>query len=281
MKKCAFLLSLSLTLTTAFAELPRIDIDQFRGDYRSPAGSGIAQRFDVPGFAHSKALKNISIGIEKTQTGYNMTTPDHFFEWSDAPSLLMNLESAQWSAIGVKSSPQSFVTKAQSLNLNREKDQINFRNFLLDCKLTKPSHPSFSQTFLEACLNGQSRATLTSFQKTDKSATTSKLLQDLMMAVTPYEIAPLSQTTVDDVEIKINRQSFEAQLTTKVVFNTTVKLDGMVYYENDQNRIRLRLDKAKAGFLNVLSKVFEQLEKNQSDKLIVQRPWVTIILADE
>jgi hypothetical protein len=281
MKKSLLLFSLYFFTTPVVAELSNINIENFRGEFISPSGSGIAQRFEVPNSSQSNQLKNVQILIEKTESGYTLRSPDNFYQWEDAPSLLMDLELANWNGITVKSQARRFETSATSLVIQRQKNQLSFRNFLVDCRLSSNAHDDFTKTLLEACLNGQSLAKLRSFQKVDKSFEGSSLLNDLLMAVTNVEIAPLSETTVENIDLKINRQAFEASLSTKVVFNTTVKVNGMVYYENDQNRIRLRLDRARAGFINVLSQVFEQLEKNQSAKLIVQRPWVTIILEDQ
>lgn len=281
MKVYALLLSLTVSITSSLAELPDLSIDQFQGDYRSPSGSGFADTFNLPapdGFAQSK---NITIRIEKTQTGYNLTTPDHLYDWSDAPSVLMDLETAQWSGVKVSSYTQEFLTAADSLSLNDKTQQLSFNDFFLNCKLITPSHSTFTHTLLEACLNGQTSLKLKYFKKFDKTKGAPSLYQDLMMALTPYEIAPLAETLVENVGLSIKDQSFKAELTTKVVFNTTVKMNGKIYYQNEKNQIRLRLDSARAGFLNVLSKVFDQLEKNQSEKLIVQRPWVTIILSEE
>lgn len=275
MKKSLLLWSIYFFTTPTIAELPQIHIDNFRGEFSSPSGRGLANRFDLPA-----PEKNAEILIEKTENGYTLATSDNLYEWSDVPSTLLDLYQASWSAINLRSQPQRFETSAAQITLNSEKENLLLRNLSLDCRLTNRAHPEFTQTLLEACLNGQGSAKLRLFQKVDKSLNSSSLFTDLLMAVTPYEIAPQSDTTIDNVDIKINRQAIEASLTTKVVFNTTIKLNGMIYYENDQKRIRLRIDRARAGILNVLSQIFEQLEKNQSETLIVQRPWVTIILEE-
>ena len=51
-----------------------------------------------------------------------------------------------------------------------------------------------------------------------------------------------------------------------------IKGNGKTYYEN--NQIRIRIDKAKVGFINVRGRLFKELEKLESDKVQVNEPWI-------
>lgn len=277
MKRSTLLTLLCFITTPVLAEFQEINIQKFQGQYRSPSGDGSASVFQLP--AQAEYSKNVSLTIEQNETGYILTTPSSQYDWQDVPEILMSVDEVQWNGLNVSGKTQQFMTNFSAITIKRESSDMSLKNFLLDCRLTAQAHEEFIETLLESCLNGQGTARLDEFQKNDKSLMSNQLLRNFLMAVTPYEIAPLGDTKVEEINLKVSRQAFEASLKTKVVFNTTVKMSGAVFYEQDKSQIRLRLDKAKAGFINVHSQIFEQLEKNQSETLIVQKPWVTIILS--
>lgn len=277
MKRSTLLTLLFFITPPVFAEFLQMDIQQFQGQYRAPSGEGSASRFQIP--EQLENAQNINLSIEKTETGYTLVTPSSRYDWGDVPDLLMDVNALRWNGVNVSGATKRFMTNFSSLFIERESSHMSLKSFLLDCQMTTQSHEDFVETLLESCINGVGTARLNEFQKNDKTIEGHQLMMNFLMAITPHEIAPLSETKIEEINLKINRQSFEASLKTKVVINTTVKMSGAVFYEQDKSQIRLRLDKAKAGFLNVHSQIFEQLEKAQSEKLIVQKPWVTIILS--
>ncbi len=60
--------------------------------------------------------------------------------------------------------------------------------------------------------------------------------------------------------------------------NGRFKLDGSVEHLSSEKKLRFKIDKVKFGILNVTGKFFKELEKQQSDKLQVNRPYVTFLL---
>jgi PhoPQ-activated pathogenicity-related protein len=57
-----------------------------------------------------------------------------------------------------------------------------------------------------------------------------------------------------------------------------IKGYGALFYDQANNLIKVRIDKAKTGFINVTGKVFAELKAQENDFITVNRPWVEIQL---
>ena len=53
-------------------------------------------------------------------------------------------------------------------------------------------------------------------------------------------------------------------------------INGEIYYDKDS--IRIKINRVKAGPFKVTGTFFKEIKKQESDKLIVNRPWIEIPL---
>lgn len=82
--------------------------------------------------------------------------------------------------------------------------------------------------------------------------------------------------TLRNFDLLVRNKSFDLKVKADLDVSATVKAEGSFDY--NPQRIRIRIDKVKASFLNITNKVFNELEKIQSQNVVVSRPYVTITL---
>ena len=84
-------------------------------------------------------------------------------------------------------------------------------------------------------------------------------------------------TTVESLQLNITNNKFKGSVKVNVGVSATVKFEGLVEYSKAEKKTSIRLDKAKASFLDVRGKIFDELEEAQSESFIVERPWIYIL----
>lgn len=267
---------------TANADFKNIRVTNFQGTYSSPQGSGSADEFLIPSEQEHNSPLYSEIEIFKGNENFQISIDSQDFLWEDVPSVLLEMQSLNWSDIDFNTASKRVSLEVQSLRGVTDQKTVSLSRANANCSHSGEGHQSFVENLLESCLNGTGRLRVASFNNEDKSSLLNKSeLTEFIQALHGLDDkAPSTQQELEDIELDIRNNSFEARLKTKIIFNTTVKAEGKSYFDSDEKVIRLRIDKAKAGFLNVTDKVFEELEKKQGEKLRVERPWVFVSVGD-
>lgn len=258
------------------ADFKKVDVTNFNGQYNTPQGSGKADTFSIPIDSSKVDALNVQIEIFKGNENFQISVDENEYLWEDVPSTLLEMESLNWYDIDFNTDTQRVSFNIERLQGITSDKRLNLSKLSSNCQHTRSQLSGFLDNLLESCLNGTARLRINSFQNEDKSlfSDNSQLTRFIHILQGLQVKTPEPQQELEDIELDIQNNSFEARLKTKIVFNTTVKAEGKSYYDSDEKVIRLRIDKAKAGFINVKDKIFEELEKNQGPKLRVERPWV-------
>lgn len=272
--------SLTLAITLTHAQAQDILMTNFSGDFNNPRGSGQVERFSLE---QGPRLTNagVSIALEETNLLVNVTSDElsEEFLWEDLPVTVTELNQAQWSGLNLNHNGRTLQASARALQTNSKDTAINLSLFNLQCDLgLKPDETDSVDHVLNGCLNLQSKLNLRMVDLSNNSGLS--LVSDLMQTLNLGLPSIQATNRFENVEIDIKNNDFTAAVTTKVVINATIRMNGKTYFDKDEERVRIRIDRARAGFLNVTSMLFDELEKISSEKVQVNRPWISIDLTE-
>ncbi|MBT7610385.1 MAG: hypothetical protein HN576_11560 [Bacteriovoracaceae bacterium] len=235
-----------------FAAFPEALLEDFTGEYQDPNGSATVLNVEFGDLV----MEDLEFFVEKQGTSLMLEAFGEEIEIEDIPQMIDDLEVLNISNISVLSEAfqaqltmnhldASFVTADSTKSYDINTLQVNCNN------RSSQDPRTVLQEFLDSCLNEYGKITLAGVNLTTDG----------------------KETKISGVNVIADGNDLKVSLKAK---GMKVKGTGEVYYEGD--RIRLKITKVKAGIFNLTKKIFKELGKIQSDKIIVNRPWVTLLL---
>lgn len=257
-----YLAAVLFFVNSAFAT--SINVTGFSGSYEAPNGSGVADSFDVP-FKN----KQVQIAIEAAEEGYVLTAGEDRFEWAEPSDWIKDLKTAQWSGVDIVVGATTQRAAIGSLTGIHEDKLITISGLNAQC--------SGASELIESCLNGEGSVSLSKlvYQSALRSDQFSSILRAIVKALDLTGRG--DDTTVESLQLNISNNKFKGSVKVNVGVSATVKFEGLVEYSKAEKKTSIRLDKAKASFLDVRGKIFDELEEAQSETFIVERPWIYIL----
>jgi hypothetical protein len=254
-----------------------MDIADFEGQYNSPTGKGTASSFTLPTVSAPSA--KVSIEVEKLGDGFRLISPEQTIDWDNPPELVSEIEEGQWAGANLKVTQNTLTLALARLTGKDATSTLAITDAKASCISSGLDHGDQLKNLLEACLNKQSDLSVKSFAttSTQKGGASNPLFDFLEKLLSPSRGAS-SLDRIDNFKMTNRNHAFDLQVTAKVVITATVKARGEIHYDVNQNQIRIRLDQAKAGILNIKDKIFDELEKSQSNQLRVEKPWIILTL---
>lgn len=226
---------------TAHAQIPNINIEKFQGSYNAPNGNATAQTF---------VYENTDFGANPTfdmfiQAGeLVLNTPDDEIRVQSLPGAVEDWESLEVENIDLKSNDSKILLDSGKISFKTHKGKESYISGLkIDCSKTQKN---LVDGILDLCLNQKMTAYLP--------------------GIKDVSISSLNLWATD------NRLNFSFKN------SVWIKGHGKIWYHADQKLIKIRIDKAKAGFFNVTGKVFAELKAQENDFIKVNRPYVEITL---
>ncbi len=241
-----------------------INVTGFSGSYDAPNGSGVADNFQVP-FKNNR----VEILIESLGEGYVLTAGDQQWEWAEPSDWVKDLKTAEWSGVDVVVNPTSQRAAISRLNGIHEDKMVLIEGLSAQC--------SGAAELIESCLNGAGSVSFSKlvYQSARRSDQVSSIIRAIVKALDLTGRA--DDTTVESLNLNISNNKFKGSVKVNVGISATVKFEGLVQYSKDEKKTSIRLDKAKASFLDVRGKIFDELEEIQSESFVVERPWIYIL----
>jgi len=270
MKTLSLIIFLTLPLFS-FADFPTINITNFSVDYTAPNGVGNAEEFETPDEYVTIRDKAFEISFIKQNDQFIFYYNSNEFILEKPPTILTDAESFNWSNLNFHSLEKKIKFTLEGLNYKSPKDSGRMQGFSLDCTENEDSDDEFNIKILESCLK-QSKIKMSRFTSTSK-----KVLENLI-SQSVFNIEPQETTTIKNFNATVSNHSFALKVTAKVDITATVKASGKVWYLKDENQIKVKLRKAKVGFISIKGKIFSELEKDTSGKILVRRPYIFIDL---
>jgi len=264
------LLSLALSAPT-YAGFQKSQITNFSGQYVLDRGAGHADTWQRPGEAQ---YNDVHFEIYKEEASLRLVHPNGEQVFEEIPEFILGVEKLVLKSIQhstnsliVKSSIEAIVGFNPTNHLVIEKAKLEclkdsqmsseWRKVLDAC--TTDGTVSFSHMLIQETTRGQSP--LASF------------LRAILGGINPLAT---NDTELDNFMLSVNRNKFKIDVKAHLDIKVNLTVDGDIEYmsHGEKNVVKIKIDKARAGFFNITDKVFSALEQRQSTRMTVQRPYV-------
>jgi hypothetical protein len=106
----------------------------------------------------------------------------------------------------------------------------------------------------------------------------SGLDQALMKAIDESHDQILGEVGLKNVSLKVNGGKFDLSADIQAQISGTAKSTGSIKYEAAIKKITVKVTEVKFGFLDVTSKVFDELKKQESSTLQVSKPYLYLTI---
>lgn len=241
------LITLYLVTQLAFAqtELPSIKIKNFTGSYAAPEGRATADFFQ---YEETQFDSSSEFSMFKQAGVFFLKTPDTEIALDKMPDQINELRDLSFSGINIETSHEKIQVDIPRLEGTTEDKKIELENFSLSCS-GDFSNTEAKEAVLDICFNKNGSIDL------DHLNTGKDQMRYL------------------SVDVVNNRLNFSAR-----VSGVTARGWGSSEYNASENKIVLRVDRVKVGFLTVTGKFFGELAQQENERVIVKRPYIEILL---
>ncbi|WP_127717919.1 hypothetical protein [Halobacteriovorax sp. HLS] len=253
-----------LSAPLALADFTTVRITDFTGSYDKPDGRATASELIIPTQNKSK----IEVTLQGDEKGYLLSFNNREYYFENPPAIINDIYTGNWKDLNYVTSGRRLSASIGTFNSVVEYSDTALRGLNVNCSKAR-MFENYGHQVLDACLTN-SKVNLTYF-KTSSSRKILNILEEL-----PGVRA--STTVVKNGTITISNKSFNMVAEVDIGMNAKVKIEGKTEFEDDKKRVSIRIDKAKASFLNIKNKIFDELKKSESDTFRVQKPYLYIML---
>ncbi len=251
---------ISLNLQATEPALPNGFIDTLNATYRSPSGSASANEVGIDGFGNYKNPKMTLLNengllvfkFEESQFELDIS----MFGITDAQNIDITTLNFHNDLENIFLSVEDIVARDEGFN-------TSLQSAYIDCK-RKSKHEDITDDLLSACLtNSELKAHSGDFQNATNSFYSvfdNKALGD--------------KITLDDLDIKVTENKLKASFKSNISKGVRVKIEGETHYDSEAKMIKIKIDKAKASFLNIKNTIFKELEQLDVEGLKVEKPYI-------
>jgi hypothetical protein len=214
-------------------------------NYKDGTGSASAARaqFEVEG--KNWDFTNSTFDVREQAGQLVIERPAEGFSYMIEASFLEGVSAARANSVWFDYAPGRVIAKVASAQLVKEGDATDLSRLALTCRAAaRTSDPIdaciFSGTMTLAKLSSASRA----------------------LDVSEVDLAIIKGKT--NFEVKIGGIG-------------KIKGNGTTTHLPDENTIRIKVDSVKLGILSITGQFFSELEKNESETLRVERPFIYVV----
>ena len=234
-------LLLLITSITLFAQDFTGDIRNLNVNYSHPSGTASTDYLALDDVLYTDRT---NYEVELQAGSIFLTTPDDMIQIDNLPSSVVDVDNLVITNMNMYSNSQIHIG-ATKLKGSDSKTSEDIDGFSITC--TKQlSGSAFNETLLHSCLNVKGSLRVKKYKQKGKEQF-SNLKFD---------------TTGSKMKFEIKTSGIKA------------KGKGRTYYQN--NMIRIKIEKANVGPINVKKKLFDALKKMRSDTFRVSSPWIEI-----
>jgi hypothetical protein len=264
-----FILMSILSLPVSAGEIS-MDIQNFTGEYLDPAGSGVVKKWITSRSSQDAPIKleNKKVLIKREQETYEITVGEIQYDFDSFP-FLNDEYKVSWNNLNlylVGESLRISSTKVHRLSIPpKDFKESTMTNLRANC-VHKYQNLPFRESVLKSCLENAS-LDLLKFIEVDQDKTFTQLFF--------YDTELIqSETEVKNIKMRIRNNNFNLKASLKDVITLKFTAKGKINYDEVNNTIVIRLDKAKGGFFDIKGKIFERMERSSNPNIRVDRPHI-------
>ena len=264
-------LLLSLLMSSmAWGQVSQVGISNFNFTYQAPQGSGSADAFSY----QQKRDAGQNVHVEKIGEDFKILlegVENRELTFKNAPDIIKNANTIQLSAFDFSFADKFLLTLNTAVFQSPDKS-IDLKNLNLSCDRI-PAFPEVMDQVISGCIQKMSL-------RTGGLSTSgeSGLDQALMKAIDQGHDEILSAVGLKNVSLKVNGGKFDLSADIQAQISGTAKSTGSIKYEAAIKKITVKVTEVKFGFLDVTSKVFDELKKQESSTLQVSKPYLYLTI---
>jgi hypothetical protein len=240
--------------------ITNLEVKKFNFSYSDPDGEGSAEVFSKTGLKE----KGVKVHVRKEDGNFKLSvfgSEEQEFEFKNAPSFLTEADKISVSDFNL-SLNQRLLLSLGAGRFNSEKSVLKLDNLSLDCDRNSSFEDEMDQ-LITGCFQKMSfKSSKFSSQEVNES---------LAKAITS---ALNSSVSVNSVDLKVVAGKYNLSADVKADVSGKVKSSGVLSYDAETSVVKLKISEVKFSILNITGKVFDELEKKETDKLKVERPYV-------
>lgn len=259
-------LIIGLLITThALSQDVRVKIEDFSFNYSDPSGSGEATLFQH----NQKTLEGVQIGVEKIGEAMNFKvtgSENHEFTLEKAPDVVMKAKTMAVDTLD--------ITYEDSLSFSLiegefvGEDELRLKNFTLNCNKDLTQVAADNQLIF-GCLQRMSVKSQ-SFSQT--------AVEDGMVNAFTNALKSVAggrgDVSIKALDFKIQNGKYELGAEVKAQMSGKAKSNGNMSYDPESGIMTIKISEVKFGILSVTGMVFDELKKNENDRMKVKKPNV-------
>ncbi len=263
------LVSLFMT-SIAWGQVSQVNIKNFNFKYQAPMGEGEAEAFSY----QSKNDESQKVHVEKIGEDFKIVLEgfeNRELNFKGAPDLIKEAQDINLSSFNL-SFADKFVLTAASANFNSPEKNIDLKNMNLACdRLT--AFPEVMDQVISGCI--QKMSLKTGSLSTDGE---SGMDQAFLKAIDEGHDAILGKMGIKNLNLKVTGGKFDLSAEVNAQISGTAKASGTLKYEAVVKKLTVKLSEVKFGILDVTSKVFDELKKQESASMKVSKPYIYLTI---
>ena len=227
-----------------FANDYKTKVSNFNLQYTLPEGLASSDYFEYQETLYNQTTQ---YSVQLQAGSLYLETPDELIEFESLPASLENVDEVNVSNLNITSSDSVIALDFSRWATQSSEGSIEVKSLDIDCSY-EDLDSEFLAEVLHSCFNKKG------------SIIIDKYTSD-------------GETIVEDANFKISANDMDFQIKAA---GFKIKGEGKTYYED--GILKIKIEKAKYGFINVKKKLFKELEAMESDKVRVDNPWIEIEL---
>lgn len=263
MKKLLF--ALVLCVDVAMAGPLAVNVKNFNFNYTNPHGEGSANSFSRNQIADQAVFVQVDKVFESFVLNVSGAETQEFV-LENAPSFMIDAETMSVQGFNLGLNQQLMMTMTAG-RFDSRSDSLKLDGLSLDCQRDSNRAEVMDQ-LIAGCLQKLNLRT----SKFSSQASEEVLFQALGMA------APKAAIGVNGLDVKISAGKYSLSADVKADVSGKVRSSGTMSYDQASGVMTIKISEVKFSFLNITGKVFEELKKQESEKLKVKQPYVYLQL---
>lgn len=258
---------IALLVSTSALAAPNVTIKNFNFEYQDPRGQGTADSFEATGLQ-----TGVTVDVEKQGDDFHFKASgavDQEFVLRKAPDLLMKAKTISVSDLNL-TLKTSAALSVSAASFENEDSSLELQDLSLTCDRLL-AHADPLDQLLAGCAQN---LTLKSSRFVSRS-----FVGGLITAVAQGLTGAAASTVgISNLNLKVVKGAYDLTADVKAQISGKAKSYGTVAYDASKKLLTVKITEVKFSILNVTNQVFDELKKNESEKMKVNKPYVYLTL---
>lgn len=253
----------------AWGQVSTVNIQNFNFSYSAPRGEGTADTFSY--------AKNVNqaqnVQVEKVGDDFNILlegVENQELVFKDAPDLVRNASDITLRGFNLSLASSLSLTINSGVFESSDKN-VDLSNLNLSCNRVN-GPVELKDQMINGCIQKMS------FRAGAFSTDGEGLEQAVVKAIDESHNEILSAVGIKNLNFKVTNGKFELSADIRAQISGSAKGSGTVKYDAAAKLITVKVSSVKFSILDVTSKVFDELEKNESETFKVKEPYLYITI---